>query len=359
MTRNDAYAVVTERIIEALEQGIVPWHQPWRSPTGLGPRSLASGKPYRGINVWTLAVTAQLRGYTSPYWLTFKQAKERGGSVRKGEKGTQIVLWKPVKKTFENENGEKENGGYLLLRYFTVFNSEQCDGIEVPTSETEPVREHAPIEEAQLISDRFIGVLNGPQLQHGGGRAFYMPALDRVQMPLPEQFESAEHYYGTLFHELAHSTGHDSRLKREGIGSSVFGSPDYSKEELVAEMAAAFLCGDAGIDVNVPHRAGYIASWLKALKDDRKLLVHAAAAAQKAADCVLGVNGKEGSNEPSDLGQLPRRNHERSRFPAPLHRSAALRGGDGRRPRRHDRRLRRRRAVRPLRQLDLPRRVVA
>ena len=225
-----------------------------------------------------------LRGYSSPYWVTFKQAKERGGTVRKGERGTQVVLWKPVRKNVEVD-GANEDRSFLLMRTFTVFNVEQCDGVETP--EVEPLPERDPIEACESI---VIGYLDGPSISHGGNRACYAPALDAVRMPERGQFKSSEHYYGTLFHELAHSTGHESRLNRDTlIAPKPFGSEDYSKEELVAEFAAAFLRGQAGIELDVEHSAGYLQHWIKVLKDDRKLLVSAAAQAQKASDRVLGI----------------------------------------------------------------------
>jgi len=282
----DAYKVVTDRIIEALEAGTVPWHKPWRSVRGELPTSLQTGRAYRGINVWILSLTAQARGFTSPYWVTFKQAKERGGSVRKGEKGTQVVLWKPVKKTGEDENGEAEDRSYLLLRYFTVFNLDQCDGIEIE-SDSEPLPEIDPIERAEEI---VAGYKTCPEIKHNGNQAYYSPGLDFVMMPQRGQFETGELYYGTLLHELTHSTGHKDRLNRDTlISPAPFGSEDYSKEELIAEMGSAFLLGECGIEPNIDHSAAYIAHWLKALRDDRKLLVNAAAKAQKAADLVLGI----------------------------------------------------------------------
>jgi antirestriction protein ArdC len=281
--KKDAYAMVTDSIIEALEAGVVPWHKPWASLPGAGgPTSLSTMKPYRGINVLILGMQAMMKGYDSPFWLTFKQAKERGGCVRKGEKGTQVVLWKPVASK-KDDNGETVKDGYLMLRYFTVFNAEQCDGITVP--EIEELPPFDPIEACETIALGYSSV----QVKHGGDRAYYSPALDYVQMPQAASFDTNEHYYGTLFHELAHSTGHSSRLARKSlISPAPFGSPDYSREELVAEIASAFLCGEAGIEVNVQHHAGYIASWLKVLKEDRKAIVTAAAQAQKAADMILG-----------------------------------------------------------------------
>jgi antirestriction protein ArdC len=321
--KKDAYEVVTARIIEALEAGVVPWRRPWKNGGANIPRSLSTGKAYRGINVWTLSVTSLLQGYSSPYWVTFNQAKEaaveaaikagreivtkkskRGtyyteivdgvevafrGGVRKGEEGTQIVLWKPIRVTErEKEQGKKD---FLLLRYFTVFNVEQCDGVEAPT--TIELNELDPIESAELIARDYTSV----EVRHGGDSAHYQPISDYVQMPLLGQFESPERYYGVLFHELAHSTGHESRLNRDGItGSHVFGTPEYGREELVAELAGAFLCGQAGVDPQVEASAAYIENWLGVLKNDRKLLVQAARDAQKAADFVLGIEYKNGES---------------------------------------------------------------
>lgn len=296
MAKQDAYQLVTDRIIEALEAGIVPWHKPWRAIGGDAPQSLSTGKPYQGVNVWTLAATQMLRGYDSPWWVTFKQAKERGGSVRKGEKGTPVVFWKFLEKT-DPVSGEV-NGKFPLLRYFTVFNVEQCDGIAAPATEPLPVRN--PIEACETIAR---GYVDGPTLNHGGNRACYSPALDLVQMPRIEAFDTSEHYYGTLFHELAHSTGHTDRLARKSlVHPAPFGSEDYSKEELIAEMAAAFLCGEACIEVNVTHHASYIGSWLKSLKNDPKLVIQAAAAATKAAKLILGEPAERAEEDPVSAG---------------------------------------------------------
>ena len=271
-----AYDIITDRIIAALEQGTVPWRQPWNAETST-PRSFASKRPYRGINVFMLTLTAQAAGYTSPYWATFNQVKKLGGSIRKGEKGTPVVLWKFIEKT---EDGEKKT--IPFLRYFTVFNVEQADGIDVPTIEAQ--REHEPLDAAEDIIESYLAS-DGPTLSLGGGSAHYEPLRDHVQMPRPEDFDSAERYYATLFHELGHSTGHEKRLARP-FGR--FGSGPYSREELVAEMTACFLLSEARIEVELDQSAAYIGSWLKALQDDRKLVVTAATAAQKAADLILG-----------------------------------------------------------------------
>jgi len=294
--KKDAYKLVTDRIIEALEAGIVPWHKPWKSWAGHGaPISLSTGKAYQGVNVWVLAATAMIHGYTSPYWTTFKQAQERGGTVRKGEKGTPVVFWKFIEKR-DPASGEVTDK-IPFLRYFTVFNLDQCDNVTAPA--IEPLPERDPIEACEQIA---AGYWNGPRVNHGGNRAYYSPALDMIGMPLMGQFETSEHYYSTLFHEQVHSTGHADRLGRKSlISPAPFGSEDYSREELIAEMGAAFLCGVAGIEVNVPQHAAYIGSWLRNLQDDPKLVVQAAAAAQKAAGLILG-DREEGSAtaEPSD-----------------------------------------------------------
>lgn len=282
----DAYQAVTDRIVEALEQGVVPWHRPWRS-FGAGPRSLTTLKPYRGVNVFILGATSMISGYTSPWWGTYKQIGERGGQVRKGEKATPIVFW-----TFF---GEKRDGndkvierGVPVLRRYSVFNADQCDDLTVP--ETEEIPETDPHDESERIIGRYLTEGAGPELRHGGNNAYFNPLIDVVVMPQRGQFDTVDHYYGALFHEMAHSTGVEKRLHRKDFSSGNFGDESYAKEELVAEMSAAFLCGEAGVEINVEARAGYIASWLKALKDDNKLVVQAGGAAQKAADHILGRN---------------------------------------------------------------------
>lgn len=280
--KTDPYKVVTQRITAALKEGIVPWHQPWRS-TG-GPLSLSTKQPYRGINVWTLTATSMLYGYESPWWVTFKGAKDRGGSVRKGEKGTPVVFWKFVERPSKDDPTEITR--IPFLRYFTVFNTEQVDDLEVP--EIEQLADHEEIADAQEIIDNYIADA-GPKYGHGGDRAFYRPSTDKVTMPKLAQFESADAYYSVAFHELGHSTGHKSRLDRKGITEiKPFGTEDYSREELVAEMTSAFVGSEAGIDVYYPQHAAYLASWMRNLGDDPKLVVHAAGAAQKAADLILG-----------------------------------------------------------------------
>lgn len=276
------YDVITDRIVAMLESGTVPWHKPWKGASGF-PRNLVSKKPYRGINVFMLLSL----GYESPYFLTFNQAKKLGGCVRKGEKGTPVIFWKRLSFTDEDDDGQEISKAVPMLRYYTVFNVAQVDGIDEKLPEGAKVeeREHDPIAAAETIVKNMP---NAPAIQ-SGTRACYMPTSDIVEMPRPEVFESGEAYYSAMFHELTHSTGHTKRLDRKlDEKLAAFGSPDYSREELVAEMGAAFLCGEAGVvEATIEQSAAYVQGWLKALKDDRKLVVVAAAQAQKAADFIL------------------------------------------------------------------------
>ena len=275
--RKDAYDIVTERIIDHLNKGVVPWRKGWIG--GGRPCNLVTAKPYRGVNVFVLASA----GYSSRYWLTFNQARKKAGSVKKGEKGTPVVFWKWLEKERENpDTGEKTTDRIPLLRYYTVFNLEQTRGIEEPELSDKP--EMRPIDAAQAI------IANMPQRPAMvPGRPAYNARADIVSLPAFKRFTCAEAFYSTAFHELAHSTGHGSRLgRKEVVEATYFGDPDYSKEELVAEMTAAFLCFEAGIcPQTLENSAAYIKGWLKVFKDDRKVLVCAAAAAQKAADFIL------------------------------------------------------------------------
>ena len=279
------YEIVTDRIIAQLEKGCVPWQKPW---TSNGPRNLVSKKAYRGVNVLLLADTS----FSSPWWLTFKQAKQLGGTVRKGEKSTIVVFWKMLAKKQTKEQQEKgTKAGFIpMLRYFRVFNSEQCDGLKIPAEDQKAVN---PIQDCEsLVSS----MPYAPKIEHGGDRACYSPSPDRVKMPVRNSFNSPEGYYSTMFHELVHSTGHKSRLDRGfSADPQPFGSEDYSKEELVAEVGAAMLCGVVGIENTISNSAAYLKSWLGALRNDSKLIVCAAAKAQKAADCIRGITFENAS----------------------------------------------------------------
>jgi antirestriction protein ArdC len=279
MASNDKiYDMVNDMIIERLEKGIIPWRKPWVAGADM-PMNFISKKPYRGVNVFMLGI----QGYTSPYWVTFKQAKSKGGQVKKGEKSTPIIFWKWMR--FEDkETGEMKQVPFL--RFYRVFNTEQCDGLKVPTVDLPD--NFSPIDEAQAIVD---GMPNAPETTHKEAKAYYAPTEDRVNMPPTENFKNPESYYCTRFHEMAHATGHKSRLNRDEVTKRTvrFGDSDYSLEELVAEMTSAMLCQKAGIGSEViDNQAAYIQGWLKKLKNDRKLLVKAGGRAQKAFDYILG-----------------------------------------------------------------------
>jgi antirestriction protein ArdC len=269
-----SYERINERIVTLLEQGTVPWHKPWKVKTGL-PRNLISKKPYRGINVFLLMAMS----YESPHWLTFRQAIQLGGNVKKGEKSCPVVFWKRMKDE-ETESGEPQKAP--LLRLYHVFNAAQCEGLkdapeEIPMPATKP---------AEIVAK----MPQPPVVKHGMAKAFYSPTDDCVGMPEPERFESEASYFAALFHELVHATGHEKRLKRASITErNGYGSDPYCKEELIAELGSAFLCGYADIvDRTIDNSAAYLEGWLKQFQNDRTLIVYAAAQAQKAADFILG-----------------------------------------------------------------------
>src|ERR1700681_2079823 len=283
----DIYSIVTERIINLLESGVVLWRRPWTS-AGL-PRNLVSKKPYRGINHFLLSASK----YISPFWLTMRQANELGGHVRKGEESTVVVFWKvdDAKQSTGDLDTEETDGKArrrFLLRYYRVFNLEQCELPQAALDKLPKIEthEHDPIEAAERI---IAGMPNPPEIQHAGSKAFYSPITDRITLPPRELFTSAEEFYATALHETVHSTGSQKRLARGSIlEAAPFGSATYSREEMVAELGAAYLCAEAGIsNAVVENQVAYVAGWLKKLRDDRKLLIHAAAQAQHAADFIL------------------------------------------------------------------------
>lgn len=285
--RRDIHQEVTDRIIELLDHGTVPWRNPIQTAGGsFWPKNLQSGKQYRGINVFLLAMQQWESGYSSNWWLTFKQARSREGTVRKGEKSSMVIFWKQIEKE-DPETGEEIT--LPVLKHYHVFNVEQCDGIEAPEALTSGSAQE-PFEPLAAAEEIVRGYANGPVIEWGRGKAAYLPTEDRVVIPKPEVFEDRESYYCTLFHELSHSTGHSSRLDR-GLDTKLapFGSPDYSREELVAEMSAAFLSATAGISPpTIEQSAAYIDNWRRVLKSDKRVVVTAAGLAQKSADLILG-----------------------------------------------------------------------
>ena len=287
MKAYSVYGQITDRIIALLAQGTVPWQKPWKIKTGL-PRNFTSKKPYRGINVFLLIAM----GYESPFWLTFRQASALGGRIRKGEKACPVIFWKQLKIADEKSEEPKK---IPLLRYYHVFNLAQCEGLD-PATVTEDTSAACASKPDAILAN----MPQPPAIQHGMVRACYYPGIDRVDMPARERFDREGGYFSTLFHELIHSTGHEKRLKRTTLKESTgYGSNPYCKEELIAEMGAAFLCGQAELaERTVDRSAAYIKHWLEQLQNDQTLIVQAAAQAQKAADYILGRTFQESEAEP-------------------------------------------------------------
>lgn len=287
-THIDVYAMVTNRIIEHLEKGVIPWQQPW-SKAG-EPKNLITGNRYKGINVWLLSSL----NYSQNNFLTFKQVKDLGGSIKKGEKGQEVIFWKWL----EKENADtKEVEKKPLLKYYKVFNIDQCTGI--PKEKLPPVIENnnEPIKECVKI---ITEMQKRPVIRHKEQRAFYNREEDVVNMPKMETFKDSESYYATLFHELVHSTGHQNRLNRKEIVEQIeFGSEEYAIEELTAEMGASYLKSKAGIPIEqLDNNIAYIQNWLGKLKKDKKFIVYASSQAQRASDYILNELNKEKELEP-------------------------------------------------------------
>lgn len=292
--------IITDKIIAKLKEGVVPWKKPWTGGGAFGETfNLVSKKPYRGIN----AIMTALGDWESPYFVTHKQAKEKNAVIRKGEKGTPIVFWKKVSIETDEEiktgpnKGKKKKRDVLFMRYYTVFNVAQCDGLEKYLPEPPPPKSiQETIEEAEKIVKGYKGI---PAFTNGNGRAWYRPSTDEIGMPERERFSGAPEWYSTLFHEMVHSTGHKKRLNREEMTDMVmFGDHSYSKEELTAEMGSAFLCGHAQISQAViSNQTAYIQCWLKKLENDPKFVISAAQKAQKAVDHIMGRKEEHGDQK--------------------------------------------------------------
>jgi antirestriction protein ArdC len=275
MKRFDVYEMVTKLIIERLEAGVIPWRMPWKTFGGI-PQNLVSKKTYRGFNFHYL----RSFGFDQPYFLSFKQAQDLGGHVKKGAKSIEVIFWKM--RDHVNTAGDAEK--IPMLRYYRVFHVSDVEGLDIskiPASENHD-HDFTPV---QLCENLLNNWQDKPVIETGSQDAFYRPSTDSVHMPDSRTFFEDSEYYSVLFHELTHSTGHSKRLKRDLSGS--FGSVSYSQEELIAELGASYLCALCGIEnKTIENSAAYIQSWLKRLKSDNKFFVNASSKAQHAADYI-------------------------------------------------------------------------
>jgi antirestriction protein ArdC len=281
--KRDLYAEVSARIVAELEAGAAPWVKPWSATPGANtPCNAISNRPYSGSNV-VLLWMAQA-GYRTPRFLTFKQALELGGNVRKGERGTKVFF---VKQLQVRDQGANENSSTRLIpimRGYTVFNVDQCENLPDSVIAGAPMRVHNPDTRDELADDFLHST--GADIREGHGEAFYVPSHDFISMPAFAGFKGADHFYNVAFHELGHWSGHKSRLDRDLTNR--FGSRSYAAEELIAEMAAAFLCSEFGFDGDL-RSAGYIANWIDLLRADKRTFFTACSQASKVADYLRGL----------------------------------------------------------------------
>jgi len=286
----DICEIITARFIDQLKRGTVPWQKPWA-----GVQNIVSKKPYRGINSLILGGS----DFQSPYWLTFKQAHDLGGNIKKGEKATPVIYYKLFEKRDDRGNMILGSNGrptrIPFIRWSNAFNLEQTEGIEAP-AQTIDLNPLQPLEKAaKIVEEAKIC-----PIYHTGFAAVYSPGEDVIRMPAQKTFRSPEAYYQTLFHEMTHSTGHASRLDREGVTLPIkFGSERYSKEELIAELGASFLSNEAGIlnQVQFDNSAAYLGSWIEKFQNDPKMIFTASSQAQRSTDFILGVEQKESLGE--------------------------------------------------------------
>jgi len=294
--RRDIHAEVTDRIVAALEAGTAPWVCPWRRDgEGGRPRNGSSGHQYKGVNV----ILTGMSGFATSRWYTFRQAGDLGGQVRRGERGTTVVYWQFIDAKHADAGKGADKGAapharkIPFLRAYTIFNAEQ---IEWPEGSKHAVAEVASTDNADDNYEQVEAVIgaSGASISHLGTRAYYSPVEDRIVVPARARFDSNSAYFATVLHELAHWTGHSARLGRDLKGR--FGSESYAAEELVAEMAAAFLAADLGIAGHLQH-AEYIASWIKVLKGDKRAIFTASRMSQEAADYLLQPAGQDEDND--------------------------------------------------------------
>jgi antirestriction protein ArdC len=279
----DLYSEVSARIVAELERGAAPWIKPWSATPGQNvPQNAVTGRPYSGCNVILLWL-ARDRGWATPRFLTFKQALDAGGHVRKGQHGTKVYFVKQLQ-VKDGDGEEAESRLIPMMREYTVFNVEQCDGLPDSIRAGKPMRVRNP-DMRDMLADEFLHS-TGADIREGHGEAYFVPSHDFISMPAFASFKGADHFYNVAFHELGHWTGHHSRLDRDL--RQRFGDRRYAAEELVAELCAAFLSAEFSFDGDV-RNAGYIATWIELLKADKRAFFTACSKASKAADYLRGL----------------------------------------------------------------------
>ncbi len=287
MSKNaENYERITSAIVALVEKGeLLPWQRPWKAAEWA--RSISTSRQYNGINRWFLTALAQANGWSN-WFGTYKQIAALGGQVRKGEKSSLAILWKPMEK-INPVSGEKER--FFMLRTFNVFSASQADDLPAKYYAQPTEADIERDADAEAVLDAYLSG-QGIPVSYGGSVAAYSPKGDSIVLPAVEAFQAIEHYYATAFHEAAHSTGHQKRLNRPGIADfDHFGSHQYSREELVAEFGSALVLGTLGLDKPnlVENQAAYLKNWLSALQNDPQALIWAAGRAEKAANLILGI----------------------------------------------------------------------
>lgn len=281
--QNAIYDEVNNSIISELERGAIPWIKPWRVDS-TADKNFITDKPYQGINRLILGMSSMIQKFDTPIWASYDQWLSKGAQVKKGSKGTKIVFYKQVRTEKIMDNNEIKEGAYSVLKSYTVFNVHQTDFDIKPLIRDDESKPFNTISECEHTLSK-----SGASIQHGGDGAFYVPSIDKINLPNKTAFNSESDYYATAFHELVHWSGAKHRLDRDLSGK--YGNPSYAFEELIAEIGAAYLCADHRLQGELRH-AGYIQSWLKALRDDNKAIFKAAAYAQKAADYITALDFK-------------------------------------------------------------------
>ena len=302
----DIYEKINQVVIEGLEKDGLKWFMGWQD--NQGPKNWATEKAYNGFNIFWLNAVMRGEGYSANEWMTYNQAKANGGQVRKGETSTDVFFWKinfydKETKKFYNTIEDIKKAGLtysatrfkkcFTLRDFKVFNIDQIDGLEPKWLDKKVESQYSPNEMAEYMVENYIGGANGPTLTHGLGGAYYVPSKDSINMPIPTDFCDTDTYHKTLFHEMAHSTGHSERLNRETlIQVDKWGGETYAKEELVAEISSLYLSGECGLNPkdDLENSQAYIQSWCKRIKEDKKECVSAMTQAVKAVQFIKAIN---------------------------------------------------------------------